>query len=126
MTINKAIENLRYYSDLIDQEKARGGMFFNGCKERSELLKRDLQELGIDARLLYVTSSTGFLTPENGAFWTNHYCVIDYPSSTVYDPSYTKKKPVDIREYPELYFEKDSLLFHIEQSNGSFARYLTN
>lgn len=112
------VQTLRRYTRMIEDIKEKGGLFFNGCRDRAYKLRSDLEQLGNDVSMVFIISPSGTLTYESGALWRYHYCVMVEPDKLVFDPAYTKAEPVPIEVYPSLYLEDDLVLWKLRK-NGA-------
>lgn len=122
-TNGKAIQLLKKYHDIFEEQRINGRKFFNGCQERAVKLLEDLKSIGIDG-LIIVINSRSNLAHESGAHNGYHHVVLtsDYQ---VFDPSYSGIRPIPLSEYiPTVYqYPENILIWKKGDSSNPIASY---
>jgi len=86
--------------------KSNGRGWFNGCRDRAIRLGEDLRSIGINNRIIFLTSPHN-LSHESGAEAVYHYVVLDM-DYLVWDPLFTGRVPIPLTDYVPRAYELPS------------------
>lgn len=97
------------YADHIEELRKENSAHFNGCKGRAEAMAQEMRDAGYTPQIIIVKSFST-LTHESGAWWGHNYHTVVLCDGNIFDPNYTRKKPIPLEEYASLYSEKEDIV----------------